>query len=337
MEKLRLYITIPEGELRDSFLGDETIAYLSEYFSVTLNGESRNLTEEELGEAARGFDVLLTGWGTANLKKAGLLEKGSALKLLVHTGGSVGDLIDSAAYDNGVTVISGNKIYAESTAEGALAYILTGLRHIPDDVSRMKTPTYWDSPYKTAGLFDRSIGVIGVGAVSRALMSFLAPFRARIKVYDTYKVDRDFLRTVNAEQVSLDELLSTCSVVSLHMALGDKTRGMIGKRELSELRDGTLLVNTSRGAIVDEAALISELSTGRIRAVLDVFCHEPLEADSPLRRMDNVYLIPHKAGPTFDLRRLIGRRLADDAVSFTRGEKLYYMIDRDTAARMTKH
>lgn len=334
---MKLYITIPQGELRYSFLSEEVKYLLSDHFEVIYNESDRNLTEEELALAAADADVILTGWGTASLKKAGLTGKNTKLKLLIHTGGSVGDLIDAEAYENGVTVISGNRIYAESTAEGALAYILAGLRHIPHEVMSMKNGGYWDSPRRTEGLFSRKIGIIGVGAVSRSLMSYLKPFKADISVYDTYTVDESFLANMNAVQRSLDEVLSSNSVISLHAALNEKTRGMIGERELSLIPDGALLVNTSRGPIINEEALIRELSTGRIRAVLDVFDREPLASDSPLRKMDNVYLIPHKAGPTFDLRALIGRRLAEDSIRFLKGEALQYEITMEAAARMTRH
>lgn len=334
---MKLYITIPKGELRDSFLDSSAMKTLSESFEVFSNESDRNHTEDELAVAARDYDVIVTGWGTANLKKAGLTDKDTRLKLLVHTGGSVGDLIDASAYDNGIRVISGNSIYARSTAEGAFAYILTGLRQIPHEVSAMKEPSYWDSPRRSEGLFGRDIGIIGVGAVARSLMEFLKPFGARIRVYDTYEIDGDYLASVNAEQTSLENVLSDSTVVTVHAALNEKTRGMIGKRELSLMRDNTLLVNTSRGPIIDESALISELSTGRIRAVLDVFDREPLESDSPLRKMDNVYLIPHKAGPTFDLRGYIGRCLAEDAQRFLNGEPLKYEISRQSAERMTRH
>ena len=201
----------------------------------------------------------------------------------------------------------------------------------------MKEPTYWDSPRKSEGLFGRDIGIIGVGAVARSLMEFLKPFGANIRVCDSYEIDKDYLVSVNAVQTSLEEVLRKSTVVSVHAALNENTRGMIGERELSLMRDGALLVNTSRGPIIDESALIGELSAGRLRAVLDVFQHEPLSPDSPLRRMDNVYLIPHKAGPTFDLRGYIGRCLSEDAVRYLKGDALKYEIDRFSAERMTRH
>ena len=334
---MNLLITIPEGEVRNSFLNAETIALLKKHFNVFFNDTGKNYLPETVFEAARDMDVLVTGWGTPSLCDAGLTEKNTRLKLIVHTGGSVGDILDRRAYESGVTVISGNKIYAESTAEGALAYILAALRHIPDDAVNMRGSDYWNSPYLTKGLFERTVGIIGVGSVSRNLMRFMKPFRVKLKVWDTYSVEKEFLEEVNAVQTSLDEVLSTCSVVSLHMALGSATRGLIGKRELSLIPDGALFVNTSRGPIIDEAALTEALAGGRFNAILDVYTKEPLSGDSPLRNMPNVYLMPHKAGPTYDLRGMIGYKLAEDAVNFFAGNPLTYEIKADAAMRMTKH
>jgi phosphoglycerate dehydrogenase-like enzyme len=165
----------------------------------------------------------------------------------------------------------------------------------------------------------------------------MKPFGVNIKVWDNYNVDPEFLTEVGAVQTTFDEVLSTCDVVSVHAALRENTKGLIGERELSLIRDGALFVNTSRGPIIDEEALTRELESGRIMAVLDVFTREPLSAESPLRKMKNVYLIPHKAGPTYDMRALIGYRLAEDAVRFHKGEALSYEIKADAAGRMTKH
>lgn len=334
---MKLLITIPEGELRRSFISEKTVDLLKSYFEVHFNETGKNYVAEELAVAGRDMDVIMTGWGTSSLTEAGLTGKDTRLKLLVHTGGTVGDLIDNTAYENGVTVISGNKMYAESTAEGALTYILSALRYIPDDVTAMRDGDYWNSPYLTRGLIGMTVGIIGVGAVSRNLMRYMKPFGVSIKVWDTYDVDPEFLAEVNAVQTTFDDVLSSCDIVSVHAALRENTKGLIGKRELSLIRDGALFVNTSRGPIIDEDALTRELESGRIMAVLDVFTREPLPCDSPLRQMKNVYLIPHKAGPTYDMRALIGYRLAEDAVKFIENKPLSYEIKADAAGRMTKH
>lgn len=336
---MKLLITMPKGLVRDSFLNERTLYLFNEHFTVTINEMDRNYTSSELWNAAQGMDVLVTGWGTPHLGQAGLLEAGSSLKLIVHTGGSVADLIDHRAYEHGMTVISGNSMYAESTAEGALSYILTALRHLPDEICSMRREGYWNDGSKllTGGLFGRTIGIIGVGAVARNLMRFLKPFRVRILVYDTYTVEPEFLEEVNGTQTDLTTLLTDSSIISVHASLTEQTRNMLGAREFSQIRDGALFVNTSRGAIINEKELITELAKGRFRAILDVYTKEPLEADSPLRSMSNVYLVPHKGGPTFDYRASIGYALAEDAVRFLNHEPLQYEIPADAASRMTRH
>ena len=335
---MKLLITMPQGATRDSFLKTETLSLLREHFSVAINERIRDYTPSELSEAASDVDVLVTGWGTPHLGLAGLLTPSSKLKLIVHTGGSVGDLVDSRAYENGITVISGNSMYAESTAEGALTYILAALRHIPEEVSHMQKGN-WISldTLPNRGLFGRTIGIIGVGAVARNLMKFLQPFRVRLLVYDTYTIDPDFLNSMNAVQTDLHTLLTSCSIVSVHASLTSATKGMLGGHELALMPEGSLFVNTSRGAIIREEEMIRELAKGRIHAILDVYEKEPLDANSPLRSMPNVYLIAHKGGPTYDYRASIGYALAQDAVRFLYHEPLQYEISAEAAARMTTH
>ena len=111
---------------------------------------------------------------------------------------------------------------------------------------------------------------------------------------------------------------------------------MVNKRLLEMIPDGALFINTARGSIVDEEALIEELSKGRFKAVLDVFEKEPLPDDSKLRKLDNVMLIPHMAGPTVDRRRYVTLGLVDDIKAYFRGEPMKNEISREYAAYMTR-
>ncbi len=336
---MKVLVTIPNGAVKDSFLSEETKEFLQQHFEVVYNPMDRNYTPEELAVAAQGCEALITGWGAPHLGKAGLLAKESGLKLVAHTGGSVGDLVDSTAYENGITVVSGNELYAESTAEGALAYMLSALRHIPDDVNNMRNSGYWKTEGidPTAGLFERQIGIVGVGAVARNLMRFLKPFRVKLKVYDTYNIDPAFLQEVNAVQTDLDDIFSTCSVISVHASLTPHTKGLIGRKYFSMMQEGAIFVNSARGAIVVEEELIEALRTQNIRAILDVYTVEPLPADSPLRTLKNAYLVPHQGGPTIDRRSGIGRTICEEVLRFAQGQPLRYQIGAEAAARMTTH
>ena len=164
----------------------------------------------------------------------------------------------------------------------------------------------------------------------------LKPFRVKLKLYSGYPIDEAFLNENNAIQASLEEIFSTCRVISVHSALNDRTKGMIGKEHFDLLQDGAIFVNTARGAIIREDEMIEALKENRFRAVLDVFCQEPLAQDSPLRCLDNVYCMPHMGGPTADRCPNITLRLADDIQRFANDEALQYEITRDYAKRMTK-
>ena len=332
---MKVLVTMKRGPLRDSFIDRESRELLERNFSVTYNELSRDFAEEEIKKAILPcYDILLTGWGTPNLSHIA-----GEFSLLAHTGGSVGDLIDGDAYSVGLRVVSANKIYARSTAEGAFAYILSALRQVPSLTAKMRSEGFWDGSgeYFTRSLYGKTVGVIGVGAVAKNLIDLLKPFGLKLMLFDDYDIGDRYLKETGAVISALDEIFATCDVISVHAALSDKTFHMIGERELSLIRDGALFVNTSRGAVVDEAALIRALSEKRFYAFLDVFEHEPLDKTSPLRKLDNVYLMPHKAGPANDLYSYIGREIVLDMIRFKNGEPLKYSVTREEALRMTRH
>lgn len=336
--KMSLLVTLPEGNVREKFLTSETKQLLNTHFNVTWNETGACYTKEQLYKVAKDFDIILTGWGTPTFIGSDAVKCGK-IKLIAHTAGSVADLLDDEAYQNKIKVISGNRLFAESVAEGTIAYILSALRYLPDEIYGMKNSMLW----KTAGVMDsrgllyKTVGLIGYGMISRHLMRLLKPFGVKIKIFSRHPMDMDFLKDMNAEPATLDEIFSTCPIVSLHSSLTDGTRGMIGREHLEKMLPGSVFVNTARGAIVKEAEIVEVLSERPdIMAVLDVFETEPLPAESPLRKLDNVYLIPHKGGPTVDSWGYIGYEVVSDVIRFSQNKPLLYEITRETAGRMTK-
>ena len=170
---MKVLITIPEGDTRQGFLNDETIKLLEENFDVRYNTLGRNYTKEELAQEISDAEILITGWGTPTLI-GGALTNNSSLKMIAHTAGSVGDLLDEVAYSKGITVVSGNRLFAESVAEGTIAYMMSALRRIPDEINGIREGL-WRHPdvKETRGLLDREIGIIGYGMISRCLMQML--------------------------------------------------------------------------------------------------------------------------------------------------------------------
>ena len=333
---MKVFVAIPTTcQAWKHFMTEQTRTYLEERFQVTYNTLGRQLKAEELAQYAADAEILMIGWGHPTMDAKSL--ENTAVRLIAHTGGSVADYVTQDVYEKGIRVISANELFAESVAEGTLAYMLLALRKLPDYVRDTREGNWHsDRCLPTEGLLGQTVGLVGMGAITKNLIRMLRPFGVKLKLYSGYPIDPGFLEENNAVQASLEEIFSTCKVVSIHSALNERTRGMIGKAHFDLLQDGAVFVNTARGAIIREAEMIRALEEKRFLAVLDVYEKEPLDPDSPLRRLENAYCIPHMGGPTLDRHPVIARLLADDMVRFVRGEQLRYEISSSYAKRMTK-
>ena len=332
----KMLVTIPEGDVRSTFLPKHIQERLNSLFDTTYNDTGRQFTKQELQTLLPQYDAVLTGWGTPMLS-AEVLQGNQRLQLIVHTGGSVGNLVDAYVYENGIRVFSGNQLYAESVAEGAIAYMLMAQRRLPYYLDRVQEG-YWRTEADVwEGLLDKTVGIIGIGTISTILIRMLQVFRVKIKVYSRHEIPEELISQYHVQPASLEEIFSTCDIVSIHSSLNSQTRGGIRREHFRLLKENALFLNTARGDVLDEEDLIAELKTGRFRAVLDVYHREPLPADSPLRTLPNVYAIPHMAGPTLDRRPYITEALLREAERFFQGETDFSLeISRNSASRMTK-
>lgn len=334
MQNVRILVAMPRGDVRASFIPAHVAAELEAMGEVDWNESEGQLSPGELAERIADADVCVTGWGCPRLD-ADVLRGAARLRIIAHTGGSVGTLVDDTAYDRGIYVVSGNELYAKSVAEGVIGYALASLRDIPRYVDVMRREG-WSLPgWQSEGLFGRTVGLVGFGAVARHLVPLLHAFEAKVKVYADH-VTPEEEAGCGIEKVSLEEVCSTCEIVSLHTSATPENYHMIDENMLSLLQDGALLINTARGMVMDEAALARQAATGRFRAVLDVYETEPLPMDSPLRGLDNVMLIPHMAGPTTDRRPFVTLALLEDIRSILSGRGSRLAIAREQARRMTR-
>lgn len=333
---MNILVAMPKGVVRESFIPPEAVQKLEALGKVKWNESPRHFTTEELKENIKDVDVCITGWGCKPFDKT-VLEGNDSLKLVAHTGGSVANLVSEYMFEKGVRIISGNALYAESVAEGVIAYILAALRDIPFYANEMQAGRWSPINSYTEGLLDQSVGLVGFGAVARNLVKLLHAFNAKVKVYDPF-VSEEVLRSYNIERAgSLEEIFTGSKIISLHTPKTPETYHMVDKRLIEMIPDGTLLVNTARGSVIDEQALGEELSKGRFKAILDVYEVEPLPADSNLRGLDNVILIPHMAGPTVDRRKYVIFELMEDIKRlFNKGETLKHEINKEYAMAMTK-
>jgi len=330
---MKLFVSIPKNsDVFRTFIAENVQKYLEERFEVHYSSSEKHLSVEEFKTEVKDAEAVITGWGHFCFTPE--ILSGTKIKYIVHTGGSVGSLVTPEIYDMGMKVISGNMLYAESVAEGTLAYMMTGLRRIPHYVDQVRNGG-WMEGWDTEGLFDRTVGIVSLGAISRILIDMLQMFRVKIKIYSGHQIDEDYLKSINAEQVSLEEIFSTCDIVSVHSAMNEKTRHMIKKEHFDMLRDGALFINTARGHVIEEQEMIEALKENRFKAVLDVYWEEPLAKDSPLRSLKNVFPLPHQGGPTLDRRPFITMRIADAIFEVEQNGSSKLEISKSAAARMT--
>jgi D-3-phosphoglycerate dehydrogenase len=226
-----------------------------------------------------------------------VMESLEGLKAVMRTG--VGyDVIDvAAATELGVVVINVPDIWIREVANHALALLLAWNRKIVT-LDREVRAGVWSSRVPgalTGSLHGETVGIVGLGNIGSAFARRIAALETRVIACDPY-VDEARFKALGVERVTLDELAARSDYVSVHALLNAETRGLIGEAFFRRMKPTACLINTSRGPVVDEAALARALQEGRLAgAALDVFEEEPLGADSPLRRMDNVILTPHAA------------------------------------------
>lgn len=242
-------------------------------------------------------DILLTGWGCPPIGHR-VLERAPRLRAIVHAAGTIKDHVTGACWERELQVSSAAAANAVPVAEYTLAAILFANKR----VFRMQRAyadkrefRLWAKKFPGLGNFNKTVGIVGASRIGRRVIELLRPFDVNVQVADPYLSDAD-AAALGARRVELDELLRTSDVVSLHAPAVAATKHMIDRRRLALLRDGTTLINTARGWLVDGEALTAELVSGRIDAVIDTTEPEVLPPDSPLYDLPNVFLTPHIAG-----------------------------------------
>jgi phosphoglycerate dehydrogenase-like enzyme len=311
---------LPRVGLAKDILSERARETLEGLGEVVWNTMDRDYTPEELAALLPGAEAVVTSWGCPVFTEE-LLAAADSLRIVGHAAGSVKRLMPKAGYDRGIVVLSAAFVIAHTVAEYTLWAMLAMQRDLLPYERLMKVERGWKTAHQGYGneLYYKKVGIVSASMVGRQVIKLLQPFECDIMVYDPYLSESES-REMGVRRVSLEELFATGDIVSVHAPSTPETKGMIGTRHFQALQDGALFVNTARTWVLDSAALLAELQTGRVRAVLDVYDREPLPADDPLRDLDNVYLTPHVSGHTDGTRARLVEAVADDMERFFAGE-----------------
>jgi len=279
--------------------------------------------EAERVAKAREADYILCSWTPV---PGPVIQAAKKLKLIQKYGIGVDKIDLKTAAECGVPVCIAAGVNAVAVAETAITLMLGVYKRLclADRSLRAGQWLKWELRTGCYELWHKTVGLVGGGNIGRAVAKRLHHgFECSILYYDAYRLPPETEAGLGMTYTPLDNLFRQSDIVSLHVPLTPETRGLIGAKTLGMMKPTAVLINTSRGGVVDEPALIEALQKGTIAAAgLDVFAKEPPDRDNPLLQMDNVVLIPHNGGGTVDtMKRIVGHAFGN-ILRVERGEPL---------------
>jgi phosphoglycerate dehydrogenase-like enzyme len=322
---VHIFVAMPNNDFRRTFFTDKVKGQLQDMAEVSWTPSSELLTREELTAGLANADICIGGWSTPRIEPAILAN--SPLKLICNIG-NLKSSVHRDLFATGVIISSSQGGFTQSVAEACLMLLMMSFRNTYRYMNLLKTNTYrWKEDREPGrSIHGKTIGVLGYGTIAKELIRLLRSFDAEIVVCDDYCSEEEGRRE-EFRVMALEPFLQVCDAVCIQHTLTAGTYHLLDGPRLRMMKDNAILVNTARGAIIDEQALIAELRQGRLFAALDVYEKEPIPPDSPLRSLPNAIITPHISGFTYECRQGMVDAAVEDIRRFIQGEPLLCQID----------
>ncbi len=279
----------------------------------------------------REAEIIVSSWGGPIVDEE-FLAAAPEFKLYLYGGGSIKGLMSDAAWERNVRITSAAEANAVSTAEFTLSQIIFSLKRGWEYIRLAKenSPVLWRNK-PVSGMYGSNVGIVALGQVGRKVCELLNSFDAEVLAC-SIDVSPEMEKELNVTFVSMEEIFKTCDVVSIHLPSNGETRGMIGKELLSLMKPKSTLINTSRGAVVNQPELIDFLEERPdVYACIDVTDPEPPDPDCPLLTLPNVILTPHLAGTMGRECPRLGRYMVHELDRYLAGRPLKGEVVRERA------
>lgn len=319
-----------------------TLPGLQDAAEIILNQKDAPMSAADVQEAADGVEVIVTGWGGCPIKPE-ILDAAKKLRLIAVLGGTIRPHSPEPALQRGIRFCNCPSAVGRYVAEFAMGLILSMCYEIPwhdQLIKKQKTDKipggayYNRNGWLAKGLNRSLVGIVGSGNIARHMLDFLKPYNCSILMYDPYLSDKDASLS-GVEKVDLETLMRRSEIVTIHAGWTKETTGLVSRRHLALLRNGAIVVNTARMPILDEAALLEEVKSGRLRACLNLIPFNPIWYDKEIEDSRNIFLSCGSATVADKTLSDMGNMLAEDIIRFARGEKLMNEVTGDMLARMT--
>lgn len=260
-------------------------------WNITWADVKERLEEKDLLKMIKDYDGVICGDDRFTEK---VYQQAEKLKVVVKWGTGIDSLNQKAAEEKGITLCRTPDAFTRPVADTTLAYILAFARGIRRNDSILKQGG-WSKPQGYA-LYEKKVGLIGFGNIGRAVAKRLLAFDCEVLVYDIVEIPKSIQGEYNVRVVEKAQIFSECDFISLHCDLNEKSEKTLDQLAFSQMKQCPYIINTARGPLIDERELIRAINDGRVQgAGLDVFEEEPLALDSPLRKMDQVFLASHNS------------------------------------------
>lgn len=280
--------------------------------------------EDNAARQLADFDIVLA-MRERTAFPASLVRRLPKLRMFGLTGARAASIDTTEMMSRGITVCyTGGGRSGANTAELALGLMLAAVRRIPSGDAAIRAGRFQEGVIAGFDLAGKTLGIIGLGRIGKLMARYATALDMRVLAW-SQNLTSEAAAAAGAALVSKDELLAQSDVVTLHLVLSDRTRGIVGAADLARMKPGAVLVNTSRGPLVDEAALVKAVQSGRLIAGLDVFDREPLPAGHPLRSSPNTVLTPHLGYGTVETFREFYQQCIENVLGYLDGKPVRVM------------